>query len=382
MPVDLMPHQQEAVMKLRNGNILKGGVGSGKTRTALAYYSDVENITEGLYVITTAKKRDSGDWDEEARLFGLHPRVDSWNNLDKYADVEGAFFIFDEQRVVGSGAWVKAFLRICKKNKWILLSATPGDTWMDYIPVFMANGFYKSRVEFLREHVVFNSWAKYPKVERWINTWKLAMHLRSILVEMPFERHTTRKMIDVYVEYDRDMFDKVWRKRWNVFEERPIESTAELYYCARRVQNAHPSRMVAIRDLMILHPKLIVFYNFNFELELLRELNMSVTVAEWNGHKHQPIPETDEWVYLVQYTSGAEGWNCVETDAMVLYSMIYSYRTTEQAFGRIDRLNQPSDLLSYYILRCSSIVDRGLAEALEAKKDFNETAHLAKNRGM
>jgi hypothetical protein len=371
-----MPHQIEAVRKLRNGNILKGGVGTGKSRTALAYYADVEVITEGLYVITTAKKRDSGDWDQEAAIFGLHPRVDSWNNLEKYADVEGAFFIFDEQRVVGSGAWVKAFLKICKKNKWILLSATPGDTWLDYIPVFVANGFYKNRAEFVREHVVFNSWAKYPKVERIIGTPKLAWLLRSILVEMPYEKHTTRKVTDVFVEYDKEAFDVVWKRRWNYREGRPIESVPELFYLARRVVNSDPSRLLKIRDLMVVHPRIIVFYNFDYELEILRELNMETTVAEWNGHKHESIPSTNEWIYLVQYLSGAEGWNCVETDTIVFFSMNYSYRQTEQAKGRIDRLNQMSEELHYYILRSSAVVDLGLGRALEQKAEFNEARFL------
>ena len=377
MSADLMPHQVKAVMELRNGNILKGGVGSGKSRTALAYYNDVEDATEDLYVITTAKKRDSGDWDEEAALFGLHPKVDSWNNLARYAEVEGAFFIFDEQRVVGSGSWVKAFLKVCKKNRWILLSATPGDTWMDYIPVFIANGFYKNRIEFLREHVVFNSWANFPKVERYIGTHRLAAQLRKITVNMVYETPAKRDVIDVYVEYDRELFDKVWVQRWNYLEERPIRNIAEMFMLARRVCNSDPSRIQRIKDLLIIHPRLVIFYTFDYELEILRTLE--VTQAEWNGHKHEDIPDTDEWVYFVQYNSGSEGWNCVETDAMVFYSMSYSYRMTEQARGRIDRMTQKSDVVRYYILRSSSKMDAGINASLELKKDFNEADFYRRN---
>lgn len=372
-----MPHQVKAVMQLRDGNILKGGVGSGKSRTALAYYNDVEEITESLYIITTAKKRDSGDWEEEAALFGLHPTVDSWHNLSKYEDVEGAFFIFDEQRVVGSGGWVKAFLKTTKKNRWILLSATPGDTWLDYIPVFIANGFYKNRVEFLREHVVFNSWAKYPKVERYINTHRLADQLRSIVVNMPYDTPATREVIDVYVEHDRDLFDRVWTQRWNYLEERPIRNIAEMFLLARRVCNTDPSRIQRIKDLLILHPRLVIFYTFDYELEILRTLE--VTQGEWNGHKHEDIPDSEEWVYLVQYTSGSEGWNCVQTDAMVFYSLTYSYRQFEQAKGRIDRMTQQSDVVKYYILRSASKMDSGIVAALEQKRDFNEKDFYRRN---
>jgi hypothetical protein len=370
---DLYPHQQKAVDELRNGNILKGGVGSGKTRTALAYYVQLAPWIK-LYVITTAKKRDSGDWEAEAKLFGVDVVVDSWNNLMAYEDVKDAFFIFDEQRVVGSGVWVQAFIKVCKVNQWILLSATPGDTWMDYIPVFIANGFYKNRADFCRQHVVFNSYVKFPKVERYTDTKVLARRLLSILVEMPFERHTVRHDIDVYVEYDREKFDRVWKSRWNYLEDRPIRHISELFSLARRVVGEDPSRLQRIRDLLVQHPKVIIFYNFDYELELLRSIE--VKQAEWNGHKHQDIPEGDEWIYLVQYMAGAEGWNCTTTDTIIFYSLTYSHKQIEQGKGRIDRLDTPFTDLYYYILRSASVVDVGIFKSVSEKKDFNETRFL------
>jgi hypothetical protein len=377
MKEPLYPHQVEAVMKLRNGNILKGGVGSGKSRVALAYFNDREDFEEDLYIITTAKKRDSGEWHAEAKLFGLHPVVDSWNNLPKYEGVTGAIFIFDEQRVVGSGTWVNAFLKVVKSNEWILLTATPGDTWLDYIPVFIANGFYKNRTEFLRRHVVYNSWTKYPKVERYLDTMHLRDLLASILVDMPFEKHTVRHEIAVHCDFDQDLYDTVLKKRWNYLENRPIRHVSELFVLMRKVANGHPSRLTRIKDLLVSHPKMIIFYNFDYELEILRTLE--IKQAEWNGHKHEPIPDGDEWVYLVQYASGAEGWNCVETDTIVFYSMSYSYRMTEQAKGRIDRLNSPYTDLYYYVLRGSTMVDNGIAAALRTKRDFNETDYLRRH---
>lgn len=414
MTVQLMPHQQKAARELRNGCILKGAVGSGKTLTALSYYADNDPL-ERLIVITTAKKRDSGDWQAEARLLGLFPEVASWNEMTEYEDVEGAFFIFDEQRVVGSGAWVKSFLKIAKANQWILLSATPGDTWMDYAPVFVANGFYKNRTEFCREHVVFSRFTKFPKVERWICTGRLAEHLRSILVEMPFERHTSRKTIDVFVDHDQELLNTVWKRRWNYLEDRPIRQVGELFALMRRTVYVHPSRIERIRDLLVTHPKMIIFYNFDYELEILRTLREedswiypkpipdsdreltggnsgqitatagepgptlkiqnvlgSFAVAEWNGHNHDPIPDTDSWVYLVQYQAGAEGWNCIETDTTVFYSLTYSYRNFEQAKGRTDRLNTPFETLWYYVLTSSSVVDLMVSRALAEKKNFNE----------
>ncbi len=408
-----MPHQKKAVLEMRNGCILKGGPGSGKTITALSYYNDVENI-ERLIVITTAMKRDSGDWQAEAQELALFPEVDSWNNLADYEDVEGAFFIFDEQRVVGSGVWVKAFLTIVKRNHWILLSATPGDTWLDYIPVFIANGFYSTRTQFMREHVVFSRFTRYPKVERILGSQTLVAHLQSILVEMPFERTTVRHKIDIYVDYDKELLETVWKRRWNYLEERPIRQVSEMFSLMRRVVNSDPSRLSRLKDLLIEHPRLIVFYNFDYELEILRTLARereiwnqetssqqsenartgqnsgpntataeehgytsgipetlgSFAVAEWNGHKHEPIPDTDSWVYLVQYAAGAEGWNCIATDAMVFYSLTYSYRQFVQAQGRTDRLNTEFTDLKYYVMRSSSVIDLAISRAIDSKRNL------------
>lgn len=354
---------------------MKGGVGTGKTRTALAYYSSLAPWVK-LIVITTAKKRDSNDWEDEAALWGCEVTVDSWNNLPAYEDVEGAFFIFDEQRVVGSGVWVKAFLTIAKKNKWILLSATPGDTWLDYIPVMVANGFYPNRTAFIRDHVVYSRFTKYPKVERILGTRSLSLHLAQILVEMPYERHTVRHVVDVFVDYDKKAFDVVWKRRWNYLEGRPIRSVAELFSLGKRVVNSDESRLDRIKDLLVEHPRLIIFYNFDYELEILRQLE--VRQAEWNGHKHEEIPDAAEWIYLVQYRAGAEGWNCTDTDSMVFYSATYSYRDFEQAKGRIDRLNTPFTDLWYYNLRSSCVIDVMINRTLGDKKNFNERKSLPK----
>jgi hypothetical protein len=385
MAVDLYPHQRDAVNKLSNGKILWGGVGTGKSLTAAAYYMERE-APKDVYVITTAKKRDSLDWEAEFVKYGVYKakdattagvlRVDSWNNIAKYKSVRNAFFIFDEQRLVGSGEWAKAFIFISKHNNWILLSATPGDTWMDYLPVFIANGFYKTRTEFKLEHVVYSPYSRFPKIDHYINTGKLMALRNQILVHMPYERVTTRTSTEVRVEHDRELFRRVSKDRWNPYKDRPIRDVAEMFNVMRRVANGDPRRLHAMRELMEKHPRLIVFYNFDYELELLRTLSDAVTIAEWNGHKHQPIPETESWLYLVQFAAGAEGWNCVTTDAMVFYSLTYSYKHWHQAHGRTDRLNTPFTELYYYTLLSDSFIDRAVMSALKDKKSFNETDFL------
>lgn len=399
----LRDYQIDAVKNMKNGCILNGGVGSGKSLTSLSYYylknSGDEKFLKGgkyvpmnnppkdLYIITTARKRDTLEWEGELAPFLLSVHddkniysnkvvIDSWNNIQKYKDVKNSFFIFDEQRVVGSGAWVKAFLKIAKFNEWILLSATPGDTWMDYIPVFLANGFYKNKTEFMREHVVYSRFCKFPKVDRYINTGRLLRFRREILIDMDFKRETVQHHEDIYVKYDVKMYRDVMKRRWDIWKDEPITNASGLCYALRKVVNTHQSRLDALLDIFSRHNKIIVFYNFDYELEILKDIyyGRDVKVAEWNGHKHEPIPKSKKWVYLVQYTAGAEGWNCIETDTIVFFSQNYSYKMMHQSAGRIDRLNTPYKDLYYYHLKTHSGIDLAISRAIKSKKKFNEKA--------
>ena len=402
----LRDYQYDAMKRLKNGNILCGGVGSGKSRTALAYYFKEQDgyfdenkyepmddcKVKDLYIITTARKRDTLEWEsemvpflitthKEESLYSHNVVVDSWNNIQKYVDVKGAFFIFDEQRVVGSGAWVKAFYKITDKNNWILLSATPGDTWQDYIPVFVANKFFKNKTEFIRNHIVYNHRVKFPKVDRYLETGKLIKLRNSILVTMDFKRHTVSHHEDVYVKYNIQDYKDLIRNRKNPATGEPTKSASEFCYELRRIVNTDISRQIVLMEILEKHPKAIIFYNFDYELELLRQLcgSSGLNVAEWNGHNHQPIPTGESWVYLVQYTAGAEGWNCITTDTIIFYSENYSYKIMEQSAGRIDRMTTPFTDLYYYHLKSRSGIELAIAKSLREKKEFNQSAFAKKH---
>jgi hypothetical protein len=388
--IELMEHQLDAVNNLGNGKVLWGVTGSGKSAVVLEYYMRNE-APRPIIVITTAKKRDSLDWYGEAAKFGVsvEPQfsragaitVDSWNNIKNYRGVVGAFFVFDEQRVVGHGSWVKSFLKIAKKNKWVLLSATPGDTWLDYAPVFIANGYYTNITDFKLQHVVYEPFTTFPKVKMYLDESRLEKLRNDVLVEMPYQAYTKRVKNYMPVSYDKDLFDQVWDKRWHVYEDRPLKDAAERWRVGRRVVNSDQSRVEFIWDLIHkgVHDKVIVFYNFDYELEILRGLADMFVVAEWNGHRKNLVPDEGPWIYLVQYNSGAEGWNCTTANAMVFYSMTYSYRTFIQAQGRIDRLDTPFKTLYYYVLVADCITDKAVKRALDQKKNFNERRFVAEN---
>ena len=390
----------DAVNRITNGCILNGGVGSGKSRTGLYYYFKEQNGSinpdyipmkkpKDLYIITTAMKRDKLEWDGELSNFRLSTNqelnyyknkviIDSWNNIKKYSDIVDSFFIFDEDRVTGYGAWVKSFLKISKHNNWIILSATPGDTWQDYIPVFIANGFYKNKTEFAREHIVYSRFTKYPKIDRYIGTGKLIRLRNQILVNMDFERHTIQHHEDIYVQYDISKYKDAIRTRWDPFRDQPIQQASDLCYILRRIVNSDESRQVKLLELLEDIPRAIIFYNFDYERNILLNLGYEegTEIAEWTGHAHQEIPRSDKFVYLVQYAAGCEGWNYIGTDTIIFYSQSYSYKVMAQAAGRIDRLNSPYKHLYYYHLKSRSGIDLAISKALETKKIFNETKFI------
>ena len=401
----LRDYQLDAIRNMKNGCILNGGVGSGKSLTSLSYYYRLQGGSlaflkggkytkmknpKDLIIITTARKRDTLEWEKELApfLLSIHEDnnmyknkviVDSWNNIKKYKEFKNSFFIFDEQRLVGSGEWVKAFLKISKYNEWILLSATPGDTWSDYIPVFLANNFYRTKTEFLDEHAVFKRFSKFPQIEKWINTRKLERLRQSILIDMDFKRPTIQHHIDIFVEYDIKQYKKIMTTRWDIWKDEPIQGASGLCYALRKSVNTHESRQRELLKIAKKHDRLIIFYNFNYELEILKKLDWGedTDVAEWNGQRHDPTPNSDKWVYFVQYTAGAEGWNCITTDTIVFFSQNYSYKIMQQSAGRIDRMNTKYVDLYYYHLKTNSKIDLAISRALKCKKKFNETKFVS-----
>lgn len=405
MGANLYDYQIAAIDKMKKGCILNGGVGSGKSRTAIGYYYMVNGGSKDalghgpdkllkdpkdLYIITTAMKRDKQEWLGDLAPFLISPNpgstpyknkvvIDSWNNIQKYKKVYGAFFIFDEDHVTGSGAWVKAFYDIARKNHWIILSATPGDTWIDYIPVFIANGFYPNKTAFINRHVVYKRFSKYPQVERFFDEGPLIRYRNDILVNMDFIKPTTRHHEDVYVDYDKSVYKELIRTRWNPFTNEPIKNASELCYTMRKIVNSDVSRQVALLQLFEDHPKLIVFYNFDYERDILMNLyyGSGTKIAEWNGHTHNPVPTCKSWIYLVQYTAGCEGWNCITTDTIVFFSQNYSYKVLEQSCGRIDRCNTKFLHLYYYHFKSRSGIDLAISRSLSKKKKFNEGAYYA-----
>ena len=403
-PMKLFPHQEESLSKIKNGNIVVGGVGSGKSILTIAYYwtkilgGDLHNLSKPiknstkLYIITTAMKRNLKEWDKELLKFYLdvehseaNPNkieivIDSWNNVKKYKEVKDAFFIFDEDKVTGYGVWAKSFITISKHNQWVIATATPGDKWEDYIPVFIANGFFRNKTHFMEEHCLMSRFSTYPKIEKYLKTVKLAEYRDAITVTVNYKPPAELHHIYERVGYDKSEYMKVMKFRVNPFTSEPIKNISELCFTVRKINNSDNSRIFRLKRLVMEHPKVIIFYNYNYELDILKEAltSLEVPFTEWNGHLHEDILVGDRWAYLVNYSSAAEGWNCITTDTIIFYSDNYSYKIMTQAAGRINRLNTPYDHLYYYHLVSDSPIDRSIRNTLIRKKKFNEATFLKK----
>lgn len=373
-------NQRKAVDLLRSGSILVGGVGSGKSRTAL-YFWLKEYQERPLYIITTPHKRDTNDWSKEAFHMDISAGqfvVDSWNNIRKYIGVRDAFFIFDEQRLVGKGAWTKSFLKIAKNNKWIVLTATPGDVWMDYATIFVANGYFKNRTDFCRKHVVYSRVARYPKIERYTDVKWLEELRDNVTVVLESQKKTVRHSDILWCDCDMGSYREMVRTRWNPEKEEPFLDGGALCYGLRKLVGRDRSRLEKVRWTLKKHGKVIVFYNFDYELEMLREEFKGVVTREWNGHKHEKVPTAERWLYFVQYFAGAEAWECTTCNAMIFFSANYSYKIMEQAAGRIDRRNTPFENLYYYCLASRTSIEKGILIALSQKRSFNEKTFVTK----
>lgn len=390
-------HQKEALKKMFNGCVLNGTVGSGKSRVGLYYYFqrnggsiDPEYIPMSprpmdLYILTTAKKRNDLEWEGELapfllstdpkqnKFYGNKIVVDSWQNIKKYDSIDDAFFIFDENKINGKGAWAKSFLKITKHNEWIILSASNGDRIEDYETLFIAEGFVKNRTDFREQFLIYSRYTNFPMVTGYRNEKRFFRCRDKILIDMDFKRKTIPHHENVYVDYDVKKYKEVIRTRWDIYKDQPIQQASGLCLVLRRIVNEDPSRKDAVLRLLEDHPTAVIFYNFDTELDILLHLNYpkGTKIAQYNGHKHEPIPKGNRWVYLVNYNA-CEAWNTVRTNCMIFYSQNYSYKVMLQASGRIDRLNTPYTDLYYYHLKSRSGIDLAISRALSQKKKFNE----------
>ena len=378
--IKLLKYQEEAIQKLHSGSVLYGATGSGKSLTGLAYYMRCWSHLD-LYIITTSKKRNAGEWEEEIAKLGCPPpkAIDSWNRLKNYRMVSDAFFLFDEHKVGGHGKWAQSMITIAKKNKWILLTATPGDVWDDYASIFIANEFVKNKTTWNEDFCIFDRISKYPKIIGYQREDVLKNMRDAVLVPMEYqsEKVPIPYVIPYKVDHEEEAYVLARRKSLRHPEMRAFRNTSAMFAYMRMNLPDKESKIQALADVLKKEPKAIIFYNFTpekYEIEnAARQVN--IPFFQYNGQIKDNVPDGDTWVYAVQYTAGAEAWNCITCRTVIFYSMNYSYKVMTQAKGRIDRCNSPFDELHYYYFISPDFeIDQEILNALTRKEKFNEEA--------
>ena len=192
------------------------------------------------------------------------------------------------------------------------------------------------------------------------------------------ERHTTRVRKTIYCDYDHDLYKWVVKNRMDPWTNEPLRDAGGVCRILRKVVSDNDWRSDETLRLLASHERVIVFYNYDYELERILAVadRDGRPSAQWNGHRHDPVPRGERWIYICQYTSAAEGWNCTDTDTVLFWSLNYSWRVMEQCEGRIDRLNTPYSRLRYYFLESKSSIDEAIRRSLSLKKVFNERAFV------
>ena len=411
----LKPFQENCLERLSTGKVLAADTGAGKSIMSLAWYlskecaSDEHSLKSGakawtlyhgspdLYIITTPKKRDSEEWESDLSKFNLvkgrnskemgevNIFIDSWNNIKKYTEIKNSVFIFDEQRAVGSGTWAKSFVKIAKQNHWIMLSATPGDTWSDWCPLMIAKGYYPNRTAFFNKHAVYNPYVKYREIIRWDNTDELEYYRSKMLVTCRMEKKTTRHFEEVIADCSNKYeVKRAYKERTNPKTGEPFKSASELCAYTRNIINTDPTRSAVGLKIIQMYDRIIIFYTLTDELEGIKWAcnKAGRKMYFYNGEIHDQVPTGNNWAYIVQYTAGSEAWNCTTCNAMLFWDLTYSYKQFKQATGRIDRLNTPYSDLYYYAIRSYMPLDLAIRRALREKKDFNSRGFLKSVRAQ
>lgn len=121
--------------------------------------------------------------------------------------------------------------------------------------------------------------------------------------------------------------------------------------------------------------RLIVFYNFNAELELLKRIAASLDrpISEVNGQTKDltAYEQEDNSITFIQYQAGAMGLNLQKANKIIYFTLTDKSELFEQSKKRIHRIGQEQPCF-YYILMCKGSVEEVILQTLEMRKDFTD----------
>lgn len=119
--------------------------------------------------------------------------------------------------------------------------------------------------------------------------------------------------------------------------------------------------------------RVIIFYNFNTELEALRKVLFDRPISIVNGQIKdlKAYENNDNSVTLIQYQAGAMGLNLQKANRIIYFSLPERSELFEQSKARICRIGQEKQCY-YHIMMCHKSVEEKIYECLLMRKDYTD----------
>lgn len=119
--------------------------------------------------------------------------------------------------------------------------------------------------------------------------------------------------------------------------------------------------------------RVIIFYNFNTELEALRKVLFDRPISIVNGQVKdlKAYENNDNSVTLIQYQAGAMGLNLQKANRIIYFSLPERSELFEQSKARICRIGQEKQCY-YHIMMCHKSVEEKIYECLLMRKDYTD----------
>ena len=198
---------------------------------------------------------------------------------------------------------------------------------------------------------------------------------------------TTNKSIGVNVEYSTyECMDSDGMIRPHTFEAHREEiytktlvgdtTLTKMLYERQLCGSYNANKLEALKDLLeSSDDRIIIFYNFNNELDSIKELceELNRPVSEVNGQ----VKDLTNWneqnntVLLGQYQAASMGLNLQQANKIIYFTPPLSSELFEQSKKRISRIGQTRNCF-YYLLICKNSIEEKIYKTLEERRDFTD----------
>lgn len=387
--INLYSYQEEYFKHVKPNYIYDMDTGTGKTIMGLhhhqTYFKD-----KPLLIVAPASKINEGGW--QRTIDEHYPNIEydtcTYNMLGKkWSQYKDWFVIFDEcHRLKNScGVWGKAGYNLTKISAgFILLSATAiPNGWEDSINYFKMFGLAKNKTQFIRNEAITTMDYGYMEILGWKNENKLKNMWKSISRHLSKDEATDLPPLVFENVYFKASATYKTIKKDRIYNDVLYDNQMKLRHGLRLNTNLK-NKIEYIKDFVdSTNDNIIIFYNYDEELKLLKE-NIDKKTYLCNG-SIKDYPKKSEWdsikntVTLANYKSGSEAVEFTYANIIVYFSPTESYTEYYQSYGRCYRNGQTKKVTAYKFITDNTI-EADIYKALDSKQDFNINLWLEKEK--